>query len=808
MKAKIDEFVNRMRKCFEREREHAYASRDLGKLVIEDAGRLKGNVDNRAVHRILDRLISTFLRYDELKPKARRNIWLTEVAEIMNVLLSLDRILDAKLSELKDLKIHFVEEKIGKSRKKRALLNHFNISTVRDLIHFYPRGYRDRKIITSFREIDYLSREEQTIAGRIVKEEITSFQGKTQTKKSIKVTIKSFDGEGYIWAVWWQQPWVEDKLRRGEYLIASGIVNLNRYEVDINVKEYHIFPDLRSYQTFIGGELSHVGRIVPIYPSTTDATISDDNFLRELIKTAVDNYAPLEVSPVPLEIVSRQRLMPYHEALAKIHFPDTREEAERARERLAFDELFMMEIGLAVRRRNLMEEARGIAFKIDEELLEEIYRHLPFSLTRAQKRVIEEIKGDMSQPIVMNRLLQGDVGSGKTIVALIAALIAASNGYQAAFMAPTEILAEQHYLNFKNFLKPFGIEPYLLTSSIKGRQREDVLEAIISGRAKIIVGTHALIQEDINFHKLGLAIVDEQHRFGVMQRMALIQKAENPDMLVMSATPIPRTLALSVYGDLDISIINEMPPGRNPVRTEMIRDIEPNRKQLYQWMGREIAQGRQIYVVCPLIEESEKIDLKAAMDEYELMRAEFPEARVGLIHGRMGTEERETTMREFKEGKIDILVSTTVIEVGVDVPNATMMIIEHAERFGLSQLHQLRGRVGRGAAQSHCILLVGKKVSRESRRRLDAMVRTTDGFTIAEEDLSIRGPGEFFGTRQSGMPNFRAANIMRDYDLMERARQEAFSLVRQDPTLSRNGHKTLKEILKKHYAKVMGVHIN
>jgi ATP-dependent DNA helicase RecG len=497
------------------------------------------------------------------------------------------------------------------------------------------------------------------------------------------------------------------------------------------------------------------------------------------------------------------------EAFFEAHFPTKEKDltvlnsgASVAHRRLSFEELFALELGLALRKRGLSTEKKGIRFEPANRLERSLRENLPFSLTDAQERVIAEIKRDMTMERPMNRLIQGDVGSGKTVVALIAALLAVENGYQAAIMAPTEILAEQHYKNMSTMTGPLGVTVRSLTGGLKKKDREAILAEIESGGAAIVVGTHALIEEQVKFGRLGLAVIDEQHRFGVMQRSTLTSKGYEPDVLVMTATPIPRTLALTVYGDLDVSVIDEMPKGRTPVITRIF--FENRRGEAYRFIEGELGKGGQAYVVYPLVEETEKSDLKAATEmASHLQKDVFSEWRVGLLHGRMKAGEKEAVMAAFKAGETDILVSTTVIEVGVDVPNASVMVIEHPERFGLAQLHQLRGRVGRGSHQAYCILMGPRMFAEEARERLTAFARTTDGFRIAEEDLRQRGPGEFFGTRQSGLPDLRAANIIRDADLLEQARFEAFELLKQDPQLAR--HPRLRELLRRKWQGRLGL---
>jgi ATP-dependent DNA helicase RecG len=501
---------------------------------------------------------------------------------------------------------------------------------------------------------------------------------------------------------------------------------------------------------------------------------------RSLIKRLVDEYAALVAEPLPESLRTRRRLPPLAAALTASHFPATEAELAAGRRRLIFDDFFLFQLGLAIRRQREGRQ-RGLSMNPPGSLGRRLLDALPYRLTGAQERVWREIRDDMAEPYPMNRLLQGDVGSGKTVVATLAILTALEAGYQAAFMAPTEILAEQHLMTLRTLLDPLDVEVALLTNALRGKGRERLLADAAAGTLGCVVGTHALVQESVQFKRLGLVVVDEQHRFGVAQRAMLRGKGERPDVLVMTATPIPRTLALTLYGDLDVSVLDELPPGRKPVVT--VARGEGRRGQIYEFLRAEIAAGRQAYVVCPLVEESEVSDLRAATEMAErLGRAVFPDLRVGLLHGRLSFSDKERVMREFKEGHAHLLVSTTVIEVGIDVPNASVMLIEHAERFGLSQLHQLRGRVGRGPWKSYCILLSAAS-SEDAKRRISAMTETNDGFRIAEVDLAVRGPGEFFGTRQSGLPEFHVADLLRDGALLEEARRDALALVARDPEL-------------------------
>jgi ATP-dependent DNA helicase RecG len=486
-------------------------------------------------------------------------------------------------------------------------------------------------------------------------------------------------------------------------------------------------------------------------------------------------------------------LPPLADALRAVHFPETEAAFVAARRRIAFDDFLLLQLGLALLRARVTR-ARGVAMNPRGELTARLRATLPFALTRAQERVWGEIRADMATPHPMHRLLQGDVGSGKTVVAAMAVLTAVEAGYQAAVMAPTEILAEQHLMTFERLLAPLGVSIALLTSAVKGRERTERLRAAASGELHCVVGTHALVQEGVEFRRLGLAVVDEQHRFGVEQRARLRAKGEHPDLLVMTATPIPRTLALTLYGDLDVSVLDELPPGRRPVVT--VARTENARPRVYAFLRKEVGAGRQAYVIYPLVEESAALDLRAATAMAERLRTEvFPDLSVGLLHGRLPFAEKEVVMRRFKAGEIHILVSTTVIEVGIDVPNASVMLIEHAERFGLSQLHQLRGRVGRGPWKSYCVLMTGPNPTEDARGRIQAMTATHDGFKIAETDLALRGPGEFFGTRQSGLPEFRVADLLRDAKLLAEARQDALAIVAADPGLTDAPHRALRDAL-------------
>ena len=547
-------------------------------------------------------------------------------------------------------------------------------------------------------------------------------------------------------------------------------------------------------------ELIHTGRVVPLYPSTAELKKIhlDSRGLRRIIKFALNHVAASIPEVLPSSVRSSNQLLSRASALQNIHFPETMKMAREARRRLAFDELFFLELSLALRKNQRLERTDGIVFPRANGLIRQLLDELSFELTAAQKKVLHEIRADMKRKEQMNRLLQGDVGSGKTVVALITMLIAVQNGYQAALMAPTEILAEQHFLTLKALLDTLGIEPALLLGGMRKSIREKSLAAIKSGRAQIVVGTHALIQESVSFDRLGLVVIDEQHRFGVIQRAALRDKGLHPDVLVMTATPIPRSLSMTIYGDLDVSVLDEMPPGRRPIRTE--RHDDRHRDRVYRFLDEQMEQGRQIYVVCPLVEQSEKLDLKAAEDMAQKLREKvYPHRTVDLLHGRLSSREKEKRMKAFAGGRTDLLVCTTVVEVGVDVSNATVMLVEHAERYGLAQLHQLRGRVGRGQEQSYCLLMASYPLSDEAKLRLQTLCRTNDGFEIAEVDLRMRGPGEIFGTRQHGLPELKVADLVDDVDLLRQARREAFGIVERDPQLNDPQYEHLKSILQTSY---------
>ena len=668
------------------------------------------------------------------------------------------------------------------------------IRTLQDLIHYLPFRYEDRLNPRGIAEL----RPGETAS--VIAEVRTS--GLFRTRRMPIFQMTAGQGRARLKCLWFHGTYLRDRFKPGQMVALYGKVEEDQRsgELQIVQPQFEILGDAADDGNSDAADRKlaaslEVGRIVPIYESAGQGRLTA-RWFRRVIRTGLENMPQEQPDPIPASVRSRMALISPREALWKVHWPDAGEsftdlQAARtpAHIRLIFEELFFVELGLEFKRRQ-MKAQTGIAFRLDDRVREAIKKILPFHPTAAQKRVLKEIASDMEKPFPMRRLLQGDVGSGKTIVAFEAAIIAIENGCQVALMAPTEILAQQHYFNARRILEAAGYRIVLLTGSVEQDRKRDIRRHIAQGNAHLIIGTHALLEETVEFAKLGLVIVDEQHRFGVMQRLKLMRKSNEesvagkesspalaePDVLVMTATPIPRTLALTLYGDLDLSALDELPPGRTPIVTRRVSDERSS--EVWDFVRKQVVAGHQAYVVYPVIEENEERELKAALKMYrELSNVVFGDLKVGLLHGRLDNDLKEEVMRRFQSGELNILVATTVIEVGVDVPNATVMVIEHAERFGLSQLHQLRGRIGRGAAKSFCILMTGGKVSEEGERRLDAMVHTNDGFQIAELDLELRGPGEFFGTRQAGMPSFLIANLIRDRQILEAAKREAAAVM-------------------------------
>lgn len=666
------------------------------------------------------------------------------------------------------------------------------VLTIADLLHVLPLRYADRRTKSAIRDLQ--PGREKTVEGKIVKSGVT-FLGRR--KKRIYEVVIEDESRASVSAKFFRfrQSYMSEKYVLGVKVIFSGDVS------KFGAKLQFIHPDVEFFSDATEAHESE-GKILPIYPLTEGV---HQKTMRKIISRAWQLYNAQITSSLPEPIIHSLELLDIWTCLRDLHFPGEDADVEalnsgktKAHRTLIFEEFFFLELGLAFRRQSY-KQSEGLSHPYAEKIRSDFRASLPFDLTNAQKRVGDEIAKDLQSKLPMNRLVQGDVGSGKTLVAIEAALQVLSNAHQVAFMAPTELLAEQHAANISKLLKPLGIEVALLTSSVKGARRKEIVSMLASGELGFVVGTHALIQGDVQFANLGLAIIDEQHRFGVLQRAAIKQKGGGCDILVMTATPIPRTLAMTVYGDLDISVLDEMPKGRKEIITKLYR--EGMRSKLYKGMQMELERGRQVYVVYPLIEESEKLDLKNASNMAEELAAHFsPSFRVGLLHGKLKADEKDKVMQQFKAGEIHILVSTTVIEVGIDIPNASVMVIEHAERFGLSQLHQLRGRVGRGSEQSYCIMMADYKLSDDGYARLNVMTETCDGFKIAEEDLKIRGPGEILGTRQSGIPELRVANLVRDAKILSQAKEMAFDLIAKDPDLSQPEHKNLKETLSLRWA--------
>ncbi|MBM7556432.1 ATP-dependent DNA helicase RecG [Halanaerobacter jeridensis] len=681
-----------------------------------------------------------------------------------------------KLPEFWQQEVRYVKG-VGEYWAER--LKKLEIEEVSDLLYYFPRDYNDWSKRSKIANVT--AEEEVTVQGKVVNvNQIKPRQG----LKIIKVGIN--DGTGTLYGVWFNQAYRMKYFRdkQGEIFLFSGEVKHNYGRLEINNPHYEE----------LGGEHLHTARIVPVYPTTKGI---NQKKLRTIINNTLDKYSTEIPEFLPTFVLDKYNFPDLASALQDIHFPDDQQSLKLARKRFAYEELFILQLGLALKKEGVKEETPGTKHSGGQELVAQYFEKLPFDLTSAQEKVWQEIKEDMAASNQMNRLLQGDVGAGKTVVATLALLRAVGSGFQGALMAPTEILAEQHYLGLKEELAPLGIEVGLLVGSLSNSEKEEVVKQMEAGKIDIIIGTHALIQEEINFDHLGLAIVDEQHRFGVRQRATLQEKGDIPDVLVMTATPIPRTLALTVYGDLDVSVIDELPPGRKAVVTEW--RTQQARSKIYSFIEEKVEDGQQAYVVCPLVEESESLDVESATEVFLRFKEEiFPDLNLGLLHGQLKSSEKEDVMEEFRKGKIDVLVSTTVIEVGVDVPNATIMVIEDAQRFGLAQLHQLRGRVGRSSYQSYCILVSDPKTD-EGKERMKIMARSNDGFEIAEEDLKLRGPGEFFGTRQHGMPDLKVADIIRDQKVLEKAREDAFEVVRSDPQLNNQQHQILKKFLSKSF---------
>lgn len=669
------------------------------------------------------------------------------------------------------------------SEKREKTLQAEGISSIRDLINFIPRRYLDRTSIQSIAHVQGIG-EEVTVIGEV---NYVGVVGKGR-KRRLEVLIQ--DQNASLKGVWFRGiSYIKNWIKKGQVLAFSG--KAKRFGRIISIAH----PEIN----FINEDkkVDDIQRIVPIYSGSKafDQAKITDRLLQYWILHILENIQFDEF--LPYELLEYYQLPYRHAAYRMIHQPESSNEFKIAHWRFKFEELFLFELGVAHVKHSVLEKQKGAIFKHSDPNTHTFFNeHLPFYLTSDQKKALSDIKRDVRSGHQMNRLLQGDVGSGKTVVALGALLMAIDNGYQTAFMAPTEILAEQHFHTLNKFLKPLDINIRLLVGHQNAKLREDILTDIASGNSQILVGTHAVFQKEVKFGNLGLFVIDEQHRFGVNQRGSLLSKGEHPHILVMSATPIPRSLALTLYSDMDLSLIKEMPAGRKTIKTAWRK--ENQRDDVYNFVEEQVDKGGQAYVVYPLVEESENLDLKHATEGYESLRKRFPKANVGLLHGRMKSEEKEEVMSSFVRGELDILVSTTVVEVGVDVSNANMMIIEHAERFGLSQLHQLRGRIGRGERQSYCILMSDYKLGETARQRLSTMVQTNSGFEIAEKDLQLRGPGDFLGTRQSGLPEFRFSDILQDQPILEIAKKDAWTLIKENPDLKGEKYAKLKHVLEQY----------
>ena len=667
----------------------------------------------------------------------------------------------------------------GVGPKRAEALARLGIRTVGDLLYHVPHRYLDATTVTPLARAEV--GHEATCVGRVVS------TGVLPTRRGLRVfraVLK--DDSGLLECAWPGRPFLERQIKKGQLLLVTGPVRYYHGR-QLVPQEFIVLAEEGDEAEATPGE----GLVLPVYPATEGLTHRQ---IRALVQQHLPALLPLAADPHPPAFREAHGLIDLREALALLHRPRAVAETEPGRRRLAFDELFEQQL-VQARARHLAKRARaGIRFELKRELTTRLKEHLPFELTADQRHAVREITEDMTAPLRMHRLLMGDVGTGKTVVALFAMLLAAENGYQAAIMAPTELLAEQHGATLTRLLEPLGIRPELLVGRMTAAEKAAVRERLAGGGARLVVGTHALIQESVTFHRLGLAVIDEQHRFGVEQRAALVEKGDAPDVLLLTATPIPRSLALTLYGDLDVTQIRERPPGRGEVKTALRTDAA--RGKIYEFIRSECTAGRQAYVIYPVIEESERADLKAATTMAETLAKTFAEFRVGLVHGRMKADERDATMRGFRDNAVQVLVATSVVEVGIDVANATVMLIEHAERFGLAQLHQLRGRVGRGTAASHCILLSNVP---DAAPRLEAFCATTDGFKIAELDLHERGMGELAGARQSGGVALRYANLETDLPLLEAARRAAADIIAKDPALERREHAAYRERIVSRY---------
>ena len=701
------------------------------------------------------------------------------------------------MRNLQEISIQYVKG-VGPARKK--LFSHLSIETVEDFFYFFPRRYEDRRRLTPITQLKI--GEPQTVSGKIL---TTTGHQAWYTKKHVFEIVMD-DGTGRLSCLWFNQPYLERYFRIGKKIVCFGKADMYKNRLQMISPEYEVIGENEE------DEFLSLGRIVPIYPLTRGMT---QRSLRKTMKASLDRYLDYLRDELPVSLRNKHKLYNIKRSLLNLHFPGSFEDQEQALRRVSFEEFYFFQLSVILRRLSITHKP-GIKHNISDALALQFVNSFPFELTAAQKQAIREIREDMEDTKPMLRLLQGDVGSGKTLVALFGCAASFVNGYQSCIMAPTEILVRQHFENIQALLssgpwvlslgptvhspksKVFpAMRAALLTSGMKKSEKVKLLEQIQSGDIDLVIGTHALIEKDVQFKNLSFIVVDEQHKFGVRQRSILAEKGINPDILIMTATPIPRTLCITLYGDLDVSIINELPPGRGKIKTVLYDNAQAG--EAYRLVKEKLKQGRQAYIVYPIIEESAKLDLKAAEKMFkQFQKEEFKDFRVGLVHGQLHQKETKEAMGKFKNKELDVLVATTVVEVGVDVPNASVMVIEHAGRFGLAQLHQLRGRIGRGKEDALCIL-ISDSPSEEGRSRLKAILSTTDGFKIAEEDLLIRGPGQFFGRHQHGLNELKVANPVTQLDILELARKEAIALTKEDPQLEKPAHQRIKEVIQGRY---------
>lgn len=791
--------------------------RNMEAIVSDIVLNLTSGEKDPAIRNHLQNIRENFKGFDLLEQEAKKQV-------ISNALKTLSRM--RSFNKEKDnvpglVTPQYCEERSGLSgvecgirylrgvgARIASVLAKRGITTVEDLLFYFPRKYEDRRNVQPILSVKH--NHKCIVIGVVLSaRQIRARKGGF----FYKVTIA--DDTGKLDLIWFRanRRYIQNTYRKGVKVVVSGEVTIDRYGHSPKI----IHPKPQDMEIIEEGweveDQTHFNRIVPIYPLMEGLA---QRRIRSIIKMVIQEYASRLTYSVPEKLVSKFSLLNLPEAIIEAHFPDKFEKVvdlddpgqvagSLPHKTIIFFEFLMLQLGLGLKKRSIVKK-KGVSFKNNGEIASQFINSLPFGLTVAQLKVIEEIKNDMNLETPMNRLVQGDVGSGKTIVSIVSMLIAVESGYQSVLMAPTEILCEQHYRSIVNYLSDFDINIVLLKSALSVAEKRRVIQSIKSGESQIVVGTHALIEDGVEFSKLGLVVIDEQHRFGVMQRAKLMDKADNPDVLVLTATPIPRTLAITVYGDLDTSFIDELPAGRKKVTTLHYRDSESSRSELYGLLESELRDGRQGYVICPFINESDNPELKHVKymgSVYDDLKSNIsPKFDIGLLHGQMDSDEKEEVMKKFLDNEFNILVSTTVIEVGVNVPNATFMVIENAERYGLSQLHQLRGRIGRAELKSFCVLISSSFVSEDAEKKLNIMTETYDGFKIAETDLQMRGPGDFLGTKQSGIPQFRLANLVRDWQLLNKARDAAFELLAEDPNLDK--YDELKRYVKSRWENVLG----